>query len=108
MALGPKSGRSRPPGPIATTCSQPRTQRYDGDPAGIRASVDRLIDELLSQGLLVEVAPASGPDRQRLPDGRVPFADPQLHTYTDMQEFMLVDPLHEVDEAAGWPHAKSA
>jgi hypothetical protein len=30
-----------------------------------------------------------------------------LQAYTDMQEFMLVDPLHEVDEVAGWPHARS-
>ena len=82
--------------------------RYDGDPAHIRASVERLVEELLSQGLLVEVTSASEPPQPRLPDGRVPFADPQLHVYTDMQEFMLVDPLHEVDEAAGWPHAKSA
>ena len=26
---------------------------------------------------------------------------------THLSRFMLVDPLHEVDEVAGWPHAKS-
>ncbi len=83
-------------------------QRYQGDPEHIRAGVDRLIDELLDQGLLVQGPPAPGADQPRLPAGQIPFSDPELHTYTDMQEFMLVDPLHEVDEAAGWPHAKTA
>jgi hypothetical protein len=31
-----------------------------------------------------------------------------LHTYTDMQEFMLVDPIHDVATEAGWPHVKEA
>jgi Coenzyme PQQ synthesis protein D (PqqD) len=83
-------------------------QRYEGDPEHVRASVNALIEELLGQGLLVQGPPAPAVDQPRLPAGQVPFAEPELHTYTDMQEFMLVDPLHEVDEAAGWPHAKTA
>jgi len=31
------------------------------------------------------------------------YAPPRLETYTDMQDFLLVDPIHEVDER-GWPH----
>jgi hypothetical protein len=82
--------------------------RYQGDSEHIGASVNGLIEQLLEQGLLVERPPAPGTEHPRLPAGQIPFSDPELHTYTDMQEFMLVDPLHEVDEAAGWPHAKTA
>lgn len=33
------------------------------------------------------------------------FADPSLQKYTDMQEMLLADPIHDV-EAAGWPELK--
>lgn len=31
--------------------------------------------------------------------------DPVINIFTDMQEFMEVDPIHDVDER-GWPHLK--
>ena len=31
-----------------------------------------------------------------------PFARPALRTYTDMQDLLLLDPIHELDDA-GWP-----
>jgi hypothetical protein len=49
------------------------------------------------------VQPAGTP-----PGERLPFEEPVLHTYTDMQEFMLVDPIHDVEAEAGWPHVKEA
>jgi hypothetical protein len=60
------------------------------------------------EGLLLETAAPGGGEARRLPPGRVPFTPPVLGVYTDMQEFMLVDPVHQVDEAAGWPHVKPA
>lgn len=34
------------------------------------------------------------------------YSKPILNKYTDMQELLLLDPIHEVDEA-GWPNVKS-
>jgi hypothetical protein len=34
--------------------------------------------------------------------GRLSFTHPQLQKYTDMQELLLLDPIHEVEES-GWP-----
>jgi hypothetical protein len=83
--------------------------RYLGDPGVIEMGLSGLIDELLREELLVEFdAPAQPATPSRLPGGQVPFAVPVLQAYTDMQEFMLVDPLHEVDEVAGWPHVGAA
>src|SRR4051794_12546013 len=80
-------------------------QRYLGDPVEIELGLLGLVDRLLEEGLLVDSQEPGGsapPDR---PAGRIEFAVPVLQVYTDMQEFMLVDPLHEVDQVAGWPSA---
>jgi hypothetical protein len=38
-------------------------------------------------------------------DGARDFTPPQLEKYTDMQDLVLLDPVHEVD-GAGWPQPK--
>jgi hypothetical protein len=59
------------------------------------------IDELVSEGLVSEAADAEKlPTTIALPPA---FAAPQLETFTDLQELLMLDPIHEVD-AAGWPH----
>jgi hypothetical protein len=78
--------------------------RYQIDVELAARSVSALVAELLEEELLrstqdEEVQPLE------LSDPSNAFAEPVLHKYTDMQEFMLVDPLHDVDPAAGWPHA---
>lgn len=35
---------------------------------------------------------------------RAPFVTPKIERFTDMQEIILLDPVHKVD-SAGWPHA---
>ena len=79
--------------------------RYVGDPREVEAGIDGLIGDLLREGLLVEAPPNGSAPPPSLSGEKVPFTVPALQVYTDMQEFMLVDPLHEVDEQAGWPHA---
>jgi hypothetical protein len=34
------------------------------------------------------------------------YATPQLHKYADLQELLLLDPIHDVEEKKGWPEAK--
>lgn len=82
-------------------------ERYEGDPEQIRGALSALVDDLVREELLVETQASQLTASPQLPPGRVPFAAPTLSVYTDMREFMLVDPLHEVDEAAGWPHTKA-
>jgi Coenzyme PQQ synthesis protein D (PqqD) len=81
--------------------------RYTGDPADVESGLEHLVAELLREGLVVVGEATATADPPRLPPGQIPFVRPVLHVYTDMQEFMLVDPLHDVDEVAGWPHAKT-
>jgi len=81
-------------------------QRYDAEPGFIAETVDSLVKRLAEEELLepaTKAAPApDGPPAEPIPE-RLPFEPPQLEKYTDMQDFLLVDPIHETDET-GWPN----
>ena len=38
---------------------------------------------------------------------KLAFDLPTLEKYTDMEELLLLDPIHEVDEQEGWPNVKA-
>ena len=79
-------------------------QRYDADPADRRRRSDSLVSRLAEEELLEPHADgAPAPPAGATPASeRQPFKEPQLEKYTDMQDFLLVDPIHETDET-GWP-----
>ena len=86
--------------------------RYRAQPGAIREAarelVERLVDERLAWPAEPSGAPAESGHPQSERDGkRAPFTPPVLHKFTDMQDFLLVDPVHEVGDA-GWPHPPSA
>jgi hypothetical protein len=81
--------------------------RYEAANGEIGAAVDKLLQEFVAAGLLV--ADGNGAEEiahvpSRNGDERVPFAAPSFTKFTDMQDIILLDPVHEVD-ARGWPHA---
>ncbi|MEO8586867.1 MAG: PqqD family protein [Acidobacteriota bacterium] len=82
-------------------------ERHGADPGGVREGIAPFVDELLREGLLVPraagVSPAPFPPLERAPVTG-PFALPRLEKFTDMQDLLLLDPIHEVDET-GWPRA---
>lgn len=66
--------------------------------------------ELEAEGLIGPSA-ADGGGHGAMPGfsgARQAFAPPVLERFTDMQDLILLDPVHEVDEAHGWPHTKPA
>jgi hypothetical protein len=79
----------------------------NGDAAG---AVDRLVAELSDAKLIVEATEgsqngaghATAPPAGTTNGSSRTYAAPELSTYTDMQELLLLDPIHEVDES-GWP-----
>lgn len=88
-------------------------RRYEGSRDEIEQAVHALMSDLQKDELIVPLA-AQGSERAQEGQasaehepaaGRLPFEAPVLQTYTDMQELMLLDPIHEVDEA-GWPSTK--
>lgn len=83
-------------------------REYDGDRAEIDAGVRALFAQLEAEGLVVPAEPASatGAAAPSQGDGRERprFERPVLHKYTDMEDLLLLDPIHDVGEK-GWPNA---
>jgi hypothetical protein len=84
--------------------------RYEADPQALRAAVTRLVEELHSETLVEPAVAASnatnGHVEAKNGHARAPLAPPVLEKYEDMQDFLLVDPIHEVEDT-GWPHKKT-
>jgi hypothetical protein len=77
--------------------------RFDAEPATVRAEVERLLAELEREALLVRAegaGDAPGPTTSEGP--RVAWSAPKLEKFTDLQQLLLLDPIHDVDES-GWP-----
>lgn len=85
------------------------SNRYDAEPIAINETVENLVDQLQKEELLIPAAIDGVPPTP----GSLPAAatvksaleTPVLSKYTDMQELITLDPIHEVDEA-GWPSQK--
>lgn len=72
----------------------------------ISRTVESFIADLEREGL-VEVSDASPNGLPEPADPDQPWEPPKLECYDDMRDFLLVDPIHEVDDA-GWPSRKTA
>jgi Coenzyme PQQ synthesis protein D (PqqD) len=80
--------------------------RYSASEGEIHDAVRQLLGELEREGLVRadEAEPgAVTPPVSANGAARLPFAAPVLEKHTDMQDLILLDPVHEVG-AAGWPH----
>ena len=84
--------------------------RYSGDHSAIEESIARFIAQLSEEELIVP----SSKDAEEIIEQQVrneiknkqqPFNAPTLSKYSHMQELLLLDPIHEVDET-GWPTAR--
>jgi len=96
-------------GETAETMVLELEQRYEAGDGEIDAAVKKLLDEFVAAELVV--ADGNGSSSATLAPSqdvgeRVPFVPPSLATFTDMQDIILLDPVHEVD-TRGWPHASA-
>jgi len=82
---------------------------FSGSPDEIAAGTAAFLDQLVDEAL-VEAQPSadvSAMHRNGTGASDKAFVAPLLQKYTDMEEMLLLDPIHEVDEA-GWPTARQA
>jgi hypothetical protein len=80
--------------------------KFDADAETIRGEVASLIGKLGESGLVLSSEDAT-PERATASKGdgsgdKAPFEPPRLERYTDMKDYFLLDPIHEVD-TTGWP-----
>lgn len=82
-------------------------QRYDGKPTDLLRVTEQFVAELLREELITpneyketNFSPPAFPAQPRRR-----FESPTLQKYSDMQDLLLLDPIHETDET-GWPMLK--
>ncbi len=86
---------------------------FEGDANQLATLIKSFFDELLHEGLVISCDPCDetppNGQNQFIPsdssEGDRVFEAPLLHKYTDMQDLLLLDPIHDVDDD-GWPVAK--
>lgn len=64
--------------------------------------VHPFIQRLLEIGLIEEATPTSSTDPVQIESHVLDYEPPRVQEYTDVQNLLLLDPIHEVTEA-GWP-----
>ncbi len=84
---------------------------YHGDQGGIEVTINKFVSELIEEDLVVldnenitenDESP-HGQVQTGLKETKPDFEAPKLNKYTDMQDLLLLDPIHDVDETEGWP-----
>lgn len=82
-------------------------QRFTGSRQQIHAGIEAFCDRLREEEL-IEVETGGAPPVSLSP-GAVPgggeFVEPVFEKYTDMEQLLLLDPIHEVEDS-GWPNIK--
>ena len=81
-------------------------ESYAGERREMAEAVAAFLARLSAEGLIVAVdAPPSRPAARAEGDREAPrekFVAPTIEKFTDMEEFLLVDPIHEID-VRQWP-----
>ena len=82
-------------------------QNYQANATDVDRGVQDLLVQLQEENLIVPVDEAGALDLSEVLSSnngheKPSFNPPSLHKYSDMQELLLLDPIHDVDDA-GWP-----
>ncbi len=86
--------------------------RYDAAPDELSAAVSGLVEQLQAEDLISALPDADAPleasvATPQASGERTAFQPPSIEKYADMQDIILLDPVHEVD-GEGWPRAVEA
>jgi len=76
-----------------------------GAPEGtVELALHAFVQQLVAEELVVTAGPGDAPASPLPPTeaGDAPFVAPMLAVYSDMEDLLLLDPIHDVDDT-GWP-----
>jgi hypothetical protein len=68
---------------------------------GVRSDIESFVDSLARENLIRAAATAT-PSAAPIAPPDMPYQPPKLNVYSDMQDLLMLDPIHDVD-AVGWP-----
>lgn len=85
--------------------------RFQGSPDEIGPLVESFVSKLAEDRLIVgldgERPGGAPPHDEAAPSGDRPaFEAPVIERFDDLQDLILLDPVHDVSEEQGWPHAR--
>lgn len=83
-------------------------RQYQDEKIAVSKSVKTFIDELMDEDLVVEGDSDDNDQVVELDRGKNSgqFIEPVMERFADMQDLLLLDPIHDVDET-GFPHKKA-
>ena len=83
-------------------------ETYLGDPVVIAGECFAFVDKLAESGLVTSETDGAQGSVAPAGNGRpkIAFVAPELEVFTDMQDLLLLDPIHDGDQS-GWPHGKA-
>lgn len=78
-------------------------ERYETERQTVASAIEPVLAQLIEEGVLVpDPDPAPTGDGAARERAAGTFTEPALERFDDMQDFLLIDPIHEVAET-GWP-----
>lgn len=78
-----------------------------GENSELAAGISRFADEVVRCGLMRPTTEAPIPSGPAATAAEIAtMTAPVLESFGDMQDLLLLDPVHEVDEEMGWPKAQ--
>ena len=82
------------------------TTLYTVPPDVAARDLQAFVAELTTRDLIIACPSGHGAvDAANVTKPTATYSPPELRSYNDLQELFLLDPVHEVDAAAGWPNA---
>lgn len=83
-------------------------KNYDVSSDVAKEAVQNFLDQLKAEELITTESgePAKIDSVADEKTAKSPFQPPSIQKYEDMQDLLLLDPLHDVDETMGWPARK--
>ena len=77
------------------------------DPAATAQIVFKFLESLKDEGVIEETGSRPAPTHSPVLESAPPklFSTPHFDIHNDMQDLLMLDPIHEVDES-GWPSLK--
>ncbi len=89
------------------TDSQDLMRLFVDAPAGASDELAAIVEKSIEAGLLAPSASAPAPEIGTRERSVTVWTSPLFETYTDMQQLLLADPIHDVGDAA-WPRVAAA
>ncbi|MGB5218249.1 MAG: PqqD family protein [Smithella sp.] len=80
---------------------------YRGETESIRSDLKAFVKRLIDEQLVREVEGSNAGEINANGFNGQSYERPDFEKFSDMQEMLLLDPIHEVSEA-GWPHQKKS